>query len=252
MKTIALEKLAQQPIDFYYPKPSKAMMHQIKKEDAICPIVKRDNILPVNTYYRNHLRGAHEVMLTRFAVWERLKIIAKQLLPDYGLMIFDTFRTIETQAHLFAMFYDEIKHKYPGWDHQAIEKETRKFVAHPTDRGHFLIPPHNSGGAIDLAIYRLSNGEMCQFGTEFDASTEFSRTDYFESEYHASKGFGEQEWETIRTHRRILYHLMVQAGFVNYNEEWWHYDLGDCIWARELGVEMIFGSMEMHDARHAL
>ncbi len=24
---------------------------------------------------------------------------------------------------------------------------------------------------------------------------------------------------------------MKAAGFVNYAEEWWHYDLGDCIWS---------------------
>jgi D-ala-D-ala dipeptidase len=33
-------------------------------------------------------------------------------------------------------------------------------------------------------------------------------------------------------------------GFVNYSAEWWHYDLGDCIWATTFNLDWLYGSME--------
>ena len=31
--------------------------------------------------------------------------------------------------------------------------------------------------------------------------------------------------------RKILYDAMINAGFVNYPLEWWHYSYGDRMWA---------------------
>ena len=31
--------------------------------------------------------------------------------------------------------------------------------------------------------------------------------------------------------RRLLYHVMVSAGFTNYPDEWWHFDYGNQNWA---------------------
>ncbi|MCG4287414.1 D-alanyl-D-alanine dipeptidase, partial [Lactobacillaceae bacterium KNUT 0156] len=36
---------------------------------------------------------------------------------------------------------------------------------------------------------------------------------------------------TYRENRRLLYHVMTQAGFTNYIEEWWHFDYGNQNWA---------------------
>jgi D-alanyl-D-alanine dipeptidase len=38
---------------------------------------------------------------------------------------------------------------------------------------------------------------------------------------------------------------MVQAGFVNYPFEWWHYSLGDQVWAQLTGTpSATFGPTE--------
>jgi D-alanyl-D-alanine dipeptidase len=53
----------------------------------------------------------------------------------------------------------------------------------------------------------------------------------------------ESTWQTFyphltvkaRANRALLYSLMIQAGFTNCYEEWWHYSYGDTAWAARAG-----------------
>ena len=51
----------------------------------------------------------------------------------------------------------------------------------------------------------------------------------------------EERDEEVRKNRRLLYHVMSAAGFVNYDGEWWHYSYGDRQWARQTGAEPVYG-----------
>ena len=42
--------------------------------------------------------------------------------------------------------------------------------------------------------------------------------------------------------RRLLFNAMVDQGFTNYSEEWWHFDYGNQFWALINGVHAIYGS----------
>ncbi|WP_157843666.1 hypothetical protein [Candidatus Coxiella mudrowiae] len=53
-----------------------------------------------------------------------------------------------------------MRKQYPDWRKKNIEQETRKYAAHPNDPSQFTIPPHNSGGAVDLAIGYSHSGEV--------------------------------------------------------------------------------------------
>ena len=37
---------------------------------------------------------------------------------------------------------------------------------------------------------------------------------------------------------------MKSVGFVNYEQEWWHYDLGDCIWSEKMDIDWYFDGAE--------
>lgn len=241
---IQLNHFGDVAIQFDYKPPSSDELMQIRHDSAVCVIQGINNILPANVYYTNKLKGTSPLLFTRQAVFERLKKVANALLPHYGLFIFDAFRTIETQTDLFYSIFAEIREKHPDWSHEAVEKEAKIYAAHPNEPSRFMIPPHNSGGAIDLAIYDARSKKVATFGTAFDAIYKTSRTDFFESSYAPQEGFTKDEWSTIRHNRRILFNLMRKEGFVNYPNEWWHYDLGDCLWGNEFGIEWIFPSME--------
>ena len=57
-------------------------------------------------------------------------------------------------------------------------------------------------------------------GSAFDEFTDRTSTAYYENEKN----------EVIRDNRRMLFHVMTEAGFTNLPSEWWHFDYGDRFW----------------------
>lgn len=232
------------PINFAYLPPTTAELQEIRSLSDICIIENSRYIRLANIYYHNKLKGTRAETFTRRIILERIHRAADYLAPNYGLIIFDAFRTIETQADLFNLICAEVRSLHPRWNQAEIEDEAQKYAAHPYNSKHVAIPTHNTGGAIDLAIYETGSGEICKFGTKFDEVHPATKTDFFEQAFDAKFGFGFSEWQIIQNNRRVLFNLMKTIGFVNYSGEWWHYDLGDCIWASTLGIPWIFESME--------
>jgi len=68
---------------------------------------------------------------------------------------------------------------------------------------------HNLGLAIDLTLVDLGTGTPLEMGTPFDT---------FSSAAHTSNATG-----TALANRRRLQRLMESEGFLNYDQEWWHY-----------------------------
>jgi zinc D-Ala-D-Ala dipeptidase len=68
---------------------------------------------------------------------------------------------------------------------------------------------HNLGLAIDLTLVTAANGEPLDMGTPFDT---------FSPAAHTANATG-----TALQNRRLLQRLMESGGFVNYDQEWWHY-----------------------------
>jgi D-alanyl-D-alanine dipeptidase len=200
------------------------------------------------TYYRAGHAGTSEFTFTRLAVANRLKQALEVLSPYFGILVFDAYRSIETQRALFELIAVQIKSQNPSWTEEQVRQETRKYVVHPDEKARFQVPPHNSGGAIDLALH--IDGKMIGFGTEFDSPTQASSTDFFEKDYDPRFGYSLEDWSQIRIHRRILFHTMRHFGFTNYSDEWWHYDLADCMWSQVLGLPWIFGSMDDEVCRY--
>ncbi|OGT15416.1 MAG: hypothetical protein A3I12_06985 [Gammaproteobacteria bacterium RIFCSPLOWO2_02_FULL_38_11] len=239
-----------EPIHFEYFPVTQQEIEKLKSGMSRVTVKREKNILPFNAYYLANRPGSAPRLFTRKVVLQRLKQAAKQLEPHYGLLIFDTFRTIETQTDLFNSICNEVKSQHPKWTQEQIGKEAKRFAAHPYDSARPAPPTHNTGGATDLTIYDLLSGKQYDFGTHFDEVADATRTDFFEQPYEASYGYTTQEWETFQHNRRILFNLMKNVGFTNYREEWWHYDLGDWNWALELKTHWIFDSMEKRSVKN--
>ena len=80
------------------------------------------------------------------------------------------------------------------------------------------------------------NGKYLDFGTEFDAFTEKTRAAYYET----IDIEGDSKAKEIRDNRRLLYNLMMEAGFGNLPSEWWHYEYGDKNWADIQGKSALY------------
>jgi zinc D-Ala-D-Ala dipeptidase len=239
-----LTEFKQTPIDFKYAPPSSLLISNLKEKNAAVPIEENEFFLLENSYYKQNLIGTDRIVYTRQAILKRLHQAIKILDYKFGFVIFDAFRTLKTQEAIFYRIQDEIKNNNPHLSQEDLETETRKFVAHPNEPSRFAIAPHNSGGSVDLTLFNLKSQNNLEFGTNFDNTTDLSRTNFFESPFSPKYSFDKNQWTSIRENRRILYHTMKNLGFVNFKSEWWHYSLGDCLWAKELRTNWIFDSME--------
>jgi D-alanyl-D-alanine dipeptidase len=68
---------------------------------------------------------------------------------------------------------------------------------------------HNLGLAIDLTLIDIATGRELEMGTPFDT---------FSASAHTANAAGE-----AAANRQSLKAAMEREGFVNYDQEWWHY-----------------------------
>lgn len=148
---------------------------------------------------------------------------AKSYLPaGMKFRIWDAWRPFKLQEELYNKYAADIIRQY-GLENASQSEQSRvvrSYVSEPR-RDVKLPPVHTTGGAIDLTLIGPDGREL-DMGTEFDAFSETTRTNYYELH---------DENRIVRNNRRILYNVMVKAGFTNLPSEWWHYDFGDRFWA---------------------
>lgn len=139
---------------------------------------------------------------------------AQALLPEgYKLMIWESFRPLTIQQEFRNALFEKLKSSHPEWTENKVKSELDKFLA-PID----IIPPHSTGGAVDLTIMN-AKGEIIDMGSQIHSFSEKSYTNC------------EDISEKAKRNRRMLIEVMDAAGFVNYPTEWWHWSYGDRYWA---------------------
>lgn len=233
---------ASTPITHSYPRPDAEFVRKLQLLATPVSFPTNSVFIEDNAYFRIGHAGTNDSMQARLAVVRALEDVARLVGPGTELVIFDAFRTRATQRALFDLFYRQIAATHPDLSPDEVHQRTRQFVAHPDEVARFAVAPHNSGGAVDLTL--RVNGRDLDMGTGFDEATERSQTDWFEQPWTPATGETKTRWLDVQHNRRLLFNAMKAVGFVNYQEEWWHYDLGDCIWSAEHGVDWYFDSME--------
>lgn len=187
-------------------------------------------------YCRMGLHGALSRCYVRREAALMLERVLKSLPGSYSLWIYDTLRPVEVQRSLYDMYYRQLAQDHPRASEAELAELIDDFVAYP--RIDYARPtPHSTGGAIDLTLCK--DGKLLSMGTEFDDLTAKAGTRYYERLTDLS----EEEY-VIRNNRRILYHAMSEAGFINYRNEWWHYAYGDRAWGHAVGRTPIYSYIE--------
>lgn len=141
-------------------------------------------------------------------------ISACQTLPvGLTFRIYEAFRPLAEQERLYVEIWNKCRLENPKWQDCDIEREVDKWVANP----RLLIPPHCTGGAIDLTL-STTDGEELDMGTTVNCLSPDSWT--------LSKEIGKEAGKN----RQTLIVSLEDAGFVNYPLEWWHWSYGDQHW----------------------
>lgn len=208
-------------------------------DQSVCAIDK-DEFEIANEYFKMGLPGSDESVFIRTEVLSRLRKVQENLPEGYRFLIFDGFRSMETQKAIFDHVVKKLMTD-KGLDYQNAFDMTCTFFTDPDKiiQDHV---PHNSGGAIDLTL--MHQGQALDMGTEFDETDERSYTGFFERPFENKCQIDRPRWMKIRENRRMLVHNMSAQGFTNYECEWWHFDFGNIFWSKKLNRDIYFGECE--------
>ena len=153
--------------------------------------------------------------------------------PGWNIQIFDAYRPVEVQKfmvhytfNLVIKEHNLILENLTSQQQQTILEKVYQMWAIPSDN-HATPPPHSTGAAIDLTLVD-NQGNALNMGGEIDELSGRSHPNYY---INNNSKIG----KTYHQRRKILNKVMTQAGFCRHPREWWHFSLGDQIWAWQKG-----------------
>lgn len=187
-----------------------------------------------NPPYYHSIPGSIPGLMVRESVARKLSTINLELQRGgLELFVFDAYRPISVQNYFFFHWVPNyLRMQHPEKNEEWIAQETERYWARGARSREDLmrqIPPHSTGAAVDLTLRHIETHQLLEMGSIFDDVTERSHIDFFELRNgQGISGFTERE---AMRNRRVLFHLMKNAGFAVHPREWWHYSYGDQLWA---------------------
>ncbi|MEV6149749.1 M15 family metallopeptidase [Nonomuraea sp. NPDC052129] len=173
-------------------------------------------------------------MFVRQAVAGMLVGIQRALAP-LTFKIWDGYRPRLVQRNIFDDYVATLRAGHPDVDEDELRKKAEVFVTDPGSSRR--IPPHATGGAVDLTLVDADGREL-DMGTPYDHFGPESAALYFEDDARNP---------TARNNRRILRDAMTGAGFRCDADEWWHFDFGNQIWAAHYRAPAAcYGELDRH------
>jgi D-alanyl-D-alanine dipeptidase len=148
----------------------------------------------------------------------------QSLHPGWRILIFDAYRPVAVQQYMvdytFAQTIASRGLKLDRLSPSEIEgiwQEVYRIWAIPSF-DPATPPPHSTGAAIDVTLVD-EGGKEIDMGSPIDEMSDRSLPDYFidAPAYHNS--------------RQLLLQVMTHAGFLRHPSEWWHFSIGDQLWA---------------------
>lgn len=167
----------------------------------------------------------------------------QQMRPGWQLQVFDAYRPIAVQQfmvdHTFAELVgqQEVSAANLSPDQrQAILEQVYQFWAVPSHAAA-TPPPHSTGAAIDLTLVD-ETGCSVPMGSPIDEISARSHPNYFADASQQGSTEGDRQAAALyHQHRQLLFNLMNSAGFRQHPNEWWHFSLGDQMWAWQINRE---------------
>ena len=160
---------------------------------------------------------------------EMAQFLLHKSYPGWKLKLYDAYRPIGVQQFMVDYTFDSLLKEY-GWEYYSISAQQRQklweqvyqlWAAPITDPA--TPPPHSTGAAVDLTLVDPT-GKTLAMGGEIDELSPRSHPDY----YANSRKLPEKQYHR---YRQVLNQVMTNVGFLRHPEEWWHFSLGDQMWA---------------------
>ncbi|MDK2971925.1 MAG: zinc D-Ala-D-Ala dipeptidase [Candidatus Sumerlaeota bacterium] len=186
----------------------------------------------LNAPYHRALDGSLPNIWLRRTLVEKLHRVNDRVRP-YGLEVFllDGYRTIACQMDIYNYFIEIARAVLPDPTPEACREYVKDYIGWPGDfdpANPLTWISHKTGAAVDLTLREIASGEHVYMGGIFDDPSSVSTTCFFEQ----SNGPAGASANEARRNRRLLFWAMWHEEFANLPEEWWHFDYGDQLWAK--------------------
>jgi zinc D-Ala-D-Ala dipeptidase len=155
----------------------------------------------------------HQPHLARRSVVGALRQAAELLPADVQLLVVDAYRSPARQQQLWSATRGEIAERHPLATPCEIDRLTRLVVARPGSAGG----GHQTGAAVDITLAD-AGGTQWWMGTDV-------------GQFTAATPTRAPVTDTGRWRRELLTRCLTDVGFINYPAEWWHFSMGDRLWA---------------------
>lgn len=205
------------------PKATLTKARGVIPGDSCEPLVDiRKLLLATDIFYEQEpdLKRTSSAIYLRETVAQKLLAANARLYTyGFGLIVLDAHRELEFQKRLVDFYADP---------------ELGAGYVSPVSEDEKLVPPHTTGGAVDLTL--VHRGKRLALGTDYDSFDKLAAPAALEKRGHDGKA---------RHLRRLLASALGEQDFVPHYLEWWHWSYGDQYWAAEKGFERsIYGVIE--------
>jgi D-alanyl-D-alanine dipeptidase len=149
--------------------------------------------------------------------------------PGWKIKVFDAYRPIAVQQFMVDYTFGQILaqdkltlEQLSKAQRQQILEEVYQIWAIPS-HDPATPPPHSTGAALDITLIN-ELGQAVAMGGEIDELSPRSQPNFYAQATA-------QEAQIYDHHRCLLNDLMESVGFLRHPGEWWHFSLGDQLWA---------------------
>lgn len=176
----------------------------------------------------------------------------RRLRPGWQLKLFDAWRPLAVQHFMVWQAFQQqarehgislaglagpaaLQQQNPAAYTRLAEEVFRFWSVPDDDPAH--PPPHSTGAAVDVTLADAAGCAM-DMGSPIDEISPRSWPDHFATATTATAlAFHER--------RELLLTVMQQVGFCRHPNEWWHFSLGDQLWAWQHGARFArYGRVE--------
>jgi cystathionine beta-lyase/cystathionine gamma-synthase len=160
------------------------------------------------------------------------EIVRNQTGGKAEILVWEAQRSMVTEDFLFARERRHFLHHHPELIGDQADSRFLQYYGRPNPDAP---PPHVTGGAVDVTL--LWDGDEESLG-QFDDCSSRRRADYYAVQPPETAS------EALISYRRsVLIDAMKNAGFVQLESEWFHFEFGTDLWARETGMTAFLNRM---------
>ncbi|MGK7885263.1 MAG: M15 family metallopeptidase [Crocosphaera sp.] len=153
----------------------------------------------------------------------------QQQYPGWKIHIFDAYRPVAVQQFMVDYTFTSLLQekglsleKLSPHQQENLWQQVYQIWAIPSDN-LATPPPHSTGAAVDITLVD-GYGQLLDMGGHIDELSERSQPNYYGNSTDSKA-------KSYHQRREILNQIMTQAGFLRHPGEWWHFSLGDQMWA---------------------